>query len=196
MQITAALAAGLLRAGGTLIKGAGELIVKLVQKIGQTDWKAVGRSILNGIWNGFKSAAKSFGGIIGGLFGGSRSGDSITVPKFAGGGIISGPTLAMVGEYSGARSDPEVISPLSKLQSMIGGGAAADTATLQRVLELLQQIAQELSGGRLGEILAVLEAIRRWLDGYDPDLRLYANDREIARSAARGSKQLGTIIAE
>lgn len=38
---------------------------------------------------------------------------------FANGGIVSGPTLALVGEYSGARSNPEVIAPLDKLQSMI-----------------------------------------------------------------------------
>ena len=41
------------------------------------------------------------------------------VTAFAEGGIVSGPTLALVGEYSGASSDPEVISPLSKLKSMI-----------------------------------------------------------------------------
>lgn len=38
---------------------------------------------------------------------------------FAHGGIVSGPTLALVGEYSGARNNPEVIAPLDKLQSMI-----------------------------------------------------------------------------
>ncbi len=41
------------------------------------------------------------------------------VTAFADGGIVSGPTLALVGEYAGASSDPEVISPLSKLKSMI-----------------------------------------------------------------------------
>jgi len=38
---------------------------------------------------------------------------------FADGGIVSGPTLGLVGEYSGARSNPEVIAPLDKLQGMI-----------------------------------------------------------------------------
>jgi phage-related minor tail protein len=40
---------------------------------------------------------------------------------FADGGIVSGPTLGLVGEYSGARNNPEVIAPLDKLQSMLGG---------------------------------------------------------------------------
>ena len=38
---------------------------------------------------------------------------------FADGGIVSGPTLAMVGEYSGAANNPEVIAPLNKLKSLI-----------------------------------------------------------------------------
>lgn len=39
---------------------------------------------------------------------------------FAKGGIVSSPTLGLVGEYSGARSNPEVIAPLDKLKNMIG----------------------------------------------------------------------------
>ena len=41
---------------------------------------------------------------------------------FANGGIVSGPTMGLVGEYPGARQNPEVIAPLNKLQGMIGGG--------------------------------------------------------------------------
>lgn len=43
------------------------------------------------------------------------------IPAFAAGGIVSGPTLGLMGEYSGAASNPEVIAPLDKLQSMMGG---------------------------------------------------------------------------
>lgn len=43
------------------------------------------------------------------------------VPSFASGGIVSGPTSALVGEYPGARSNPEVIAPLSSLIGMLGG---------------------------------------------------------------------------
>ncbi len=38
---------------------------------------------------------------------------------FAQGGIVSGPTMALVGEYAGASNNPEVIAPLDKLRSMI-----------------------------------------------------------------------------
>ena len=43
------------------------------------------------------------------------------VMAFADGGVISGPTLGLMGEYSGARTNPEVVAPLDKLRSMIGG---------------------------------------------------------------------------
>lgn len=48
-----------------------------------------------------------------------------SLPKFAKGGIVSGPTLAMVGEYAGASGNPEVIAPLDKLRGMLAPTAAA-----------------------------------------------------------------------
>ena len=39
--------------------------------------------------------------------------------KFAAGGIVSTPTMGLMGEYPGARSNPEVIAPLDKLKGMI-----------------------------------------------------------------------------
>jgi hypothetical protein len=38
---------------------------------------------------------------------------------FADGGIVSGPTLGLMGEYPGASTNPEVIAPLDKLKSLI-----------------------------------------------------------------------------
>ena len=51
-----------------------------------------------------------------------KSAFSSDVPKFANGGIVSGPTMGLMGEYPGARSNPEVIAPLDKLQGMMGAG--------------------------------------------------------------------------
>ena len=42
------------------------------------------------------------------------------IPRFAAGGIVSGPTLGLVGEYAGAKNNPEVIAPLNKLRDLIG----------------------------------------------------------------------------
>jgi hypothetical protein len=41
---------------------------------------------------------------------------------FAEGGIVSGPTLGLVGEYPNARNNPEVIAPLDKLRGMLKTG--------------------------------------------------------------------------
>jgi tape measure domain-containing protein len=46
--------------------------------------------------------------------------NGIGAPKLAEGGLAYGPTLATVGDNRGARVDPEVIAPLSKLKSMMG----------------------------------------------------------------------------
>ena len=47
------------------------------------------------------------------------------VAKFADGGIVSGPTMALVGEYAGASNNPEVIAPLNKLKDIIGDNPAS-----------------------------------------------------------------------
>ena len=42
------------------------------------------------------------------------------VKEFANGGVISGPTMGLMGEYPGARSNPEVVAPLDKLKGLMG----------------------------------------------------------------------------
>lgn len=50
----------------------------------------------------------------------------VATPKFANGGVISGPTYGLMGEYPGAKNNPEVVAPLDKLKSMIGGGGSGE----------------------------------------------------------------------
>jgi hypothetical protein len=45
-----------------------------------------------------------------------------SVPAFADGGIVSGPTLGLMGEYPGASTNPEIIAPLDKLKGMLNTG--------------------------------------------------------------------------
>jgi len=45
---------------------------------------------------------------------------------FANGGIVSAPTLGLMGEYPGARSNPEVIAPLDKLKTMLPQGSGGN----------------------------------------------------------------------
>lgn len=62
-----------------------------------------------GIATGFITAAKS---IVTG----------IGATPFANGGIVSGPTVGLIGEYAGASHNPEVVAPLDKLRSMLNEG--------------------------------------------------------------------------
>ncbi|MEK5414499.1 hypothetical protein [Paenibacillus sp. FSL L8-0708] len=63
------------------------------------------------------------------------------IPHLAKGGLAYGPTLAMVGDNKGAAADPEVVSPLSKLQGMLDGGN-------QETNDLLRQLIRAQSGDR------------------------------------------------
>jgi hypothetical protein len=94
-----------------------QLIVRFVAAIAA----AVTLNILTGgavMAAGKAAGAKSGFGAL--LKGGSSMGIGGLTP-FAAGGIVSGPTAALVGEYPGARNNPEVIAPLNKLQNMMGG---------------------------------------------------------------------------
>jgi len=64
---------------------------------------------------------------------------------FANGGIVSGPTLALVGEYSGASNNPEVIAPLDKLRGMLQpqGAAAGNIRMEVRGRKLVGVLANE-----------------------------------------------------
>jgi predicted transcriptional regulator len=64
-----------------------------------------------------------------------------SVPAFADGGIVSGPTLGLMGEYPGASSNPEVIAPLDKLKGMLktndSSGFVASTSIQGRDLAIV-----------------------------------------------------------
>ena len=63
--------------------------------------------------------------------------------KLAKGGLAYGPTLAVVGDNPNAMSDPEVVAPLSKLRSMVGG----------QQLELVGDVVFELRGDTMRAVL-------------------------------------------
>ena len=67
------------------------------------------------------AAGALFNKVIGGL----------KIPALAEGGLAYGPQLAMVGDNPGARTDPEVIAPLSKLQTMMGSNKTEVSGTVR-----------------------------------------------------------------
>lgn len=50
-------------------------------------------------------------------FGGRKFG--FNIPYLAEGGVITSPTLAMVGEYAGAKRNPEIVAPQSMIREII-----------------------------------------------------------------------------
>ena len=78
---------------------------------------------------------------------------SVAVTPFANGGIVYGPTLALMGEYAGAKSNPEVIAPLNKLKSLIGnnGGGGGGIYELKvKGRDLVAVLADETRINRKG----------------------------------------------
>lgn len=86
------------------------------------------------------------------LIGGTQFGFSMShvsapqIPMLANGGVIRQPTLAMMGEYAGARNDPEIAAPQSAIQQAV---AEANGDVVEAILTVAQQIIQAIreSGG-------------------------------------------------
>lgn len=65
------------------------------------------------------------------------------IPKLARGGLVTAPTLALVGDNRNAQSDPEVVAPLSRLKGMIS--EEYQTGSNSEVLAMLKRIYDVLS---------------------------------------------------
>ena len=133
-------------------------------------------SVVSGIVNGIGGIAEALGDLLGQDWGFTMPAEPPLIPKLASGGLAYGPTLAMVGEYAGAQSNPEVIAPLDKLQGM-----TTDDARLDQIIDLLLRI------------LA-------WLDGYDPTIELDGTKVSRAlypymqRTAARKGNRIVEVV--
>jgi hypothetical protein len=89
----------------------GDSVIQLIQKLISA---AIQAAILSAIFPGGVGGVKGFGGFFKNILG------------FAAGGLVTGPTLGLIGEGVGtSRSNPEVVAPLDKLQGMIAGMGGA-----------------------------------------------------------------------
>jgi len=91
------------------------IAVALMAALGLVDFAAIGST--------FKMLVSQGMGLpkMGAGAGGGVSQPLTMFDGFANGGIISGPTYGLMGEYPGAQNNPEVVAPLDKLKDMIGG---------------------------------------------------------------------------
>ncbi|WP_395151520.1 hypothetical protein [uncultured Allofournierella sp.] len=137
-----------------------------VQQVFSSVWQGIVeifRSNLNGIisfLNGMISAVVTgINGMISALnslniqipswvpgLGGSQFGLNIPavsapqIPMLANGGVITQPTLAMMGEYAGAAANPEIVAPESKLRSIMGESVAGLEGTINRLASAIVQM--------------------------------------------------------
>ena len=103
-------------------------------------------NIFNAIVNTASAVVKALGSappplnfglaaIVGGLGAAQIAGIASTPIPLAKGGLAFGPTNALIGEYSGAKNNPEVVAPLDKLKSMLGGGGGRSDIALRGELK-------------------------------------------------------------
>jgi hypothetical protein len=87
------------------------------------------------------------GSLFSGLFTQGMGLGSMAFPpkKMANGGLVSGPTMGLMGEYPGASHNPEVVAPLDKLKTLIGGGSGGQFVLRGQDLLLSVNRAQKAS---------------------------------------------------
>ena len=132
-----------------------------------------GKNIINGLINTIETGINRMidkinsSGIISAL---KKVGVDITlnriyIPRLAKGGIIDSPTMAMMGEYPGARSNPEIVTPENKLTEIFN---ASNDDIVGVLIQGFRQIIQAID---------------------EKDTTIQIGDTTIAKSAARGNNQ-------
>jgi hypothetical protein len=133
----------------TLLGGLKQLVIQLVKTIAKAAILAALMSLIPG--------GSAVGGILGQMGVASGKGSFIAnltkgITGFANGGLITGPTLGLIGEGRGtSMSNPEVVAPLDKLKSMLdgvmgGGDFVASTRLAGSDLLLVVERAQRNRG--------------------------------------------------
>ncbi len=104
---------------GNVVKGV------LKDTIGGLISKGVAAAVSNALSNPAISINPALIPVVAGVAAGlARTAFNSLIPEFAKGGLVTGPTVGLIGEGIGTTaSNPEVIAPLDKLKQFIGGGA-------------------------------------------------------------------------
>ena len=141
-------------------------IIDFIAGVFTGDWERVWegvKEIFSSIWEGIKRLAKSavnalanvVNGIIRGLnkihlpnweILGSLAGKGINIPlipTLAKGGVLTSPTVAMMGEYAGAYHNPEIVTPQNILRETID---ASNGNLVSAFYQMCQQVIQAIDG--------------------------------------------------
>ena len=120
-------------------------------------------SAVNRIANKFNSTGLLRG--INKILGTSIQLPTISIPRLAKGGVITAPTVAMMGEYAGASNNPEIATPQKLLTEIIKSGN-------DELIDVIVQMCRQM-----------ISAIE------NQDMSVSIGDDVIARSANRGNQQ-------
>lgn len=114
----------------------GNMIKNTIREIiGGLIAEGVAAAVANSLKNPALSIAPFMIPVIAGAAAGlAKTAFNSLIPAFAKGGLVTGPTLGMVGEGAGTTaSNPEVIAPLDKLKGMINGGGGQQVEVYGRI---------------------------------------------------------------
>lgn len=134
-----------------VIKGAINLVIDALNTL----WSAL-YGVLKSIVDGVGDFVSLIGDVLGKQWGFSMPDEVPRIPRLAGGGLVRAPTIAMVGDNPNAGSDPEVISPLSKLNSMMD---KPSDETMNQILSYLKMIYEVCKEERPIELNAELDGV-------------------------------------
>lgn len=99
---------------------------------------------------------------------------SVHIPRLATGGLITGPTYSLIGE---GRYHEAVLPLNSDVYSRIAQGIEDNSST-------------GIGNLSFGQLVSELVSLRKTVEGLDLNVKLYANNREIAESANAGNRLL------
>ena len=97
-----------------------------------------------------------------------------TIPALANGGVISSPTIAQIGEYAGANSNPEIVAPQS----------------------IMRDTVQQANSGVINAIFAIGNQITKAVDDKDMDVYMDADKvtRQVTKRQDTIKRQQGTSL--
>lgn len=179
-----------------VLKGVIDFLVGVFTGDWETAWnglKEIFEGIINGIVDTFTgaidtivSAVQTAVDAINTLFGSTNQKTSISgvqtstvsysygMPKLASGGVITSPTVAMMGEYAGASTNPEIVAPQS----------------------LLKQVFENSNSGVMNAIYSIGNQISKSVEEKNTDIYMDTAKvtRRITKEQTAQKKQMGTSL--
>lgn len=169
--------------GWESLKGWGETTKEKVSEWWGDNKEAVGKGVLDATTIaaavGLIAVAVAAGvpGMIAGAIGGigtalvglvgSLGSSGALVPAYASGGVITSPTLGLIGEYAGAKSNPEIVTPQNIMyDTVVEANAPLVSALYDMTREIIAVIGDkdavvEMDGDKVGAI------VMKYIDRYN-----------------------------